>query len=139
MRMVVFTRQRKIYTVDDNLDTVRAQLYSMVLTAQNTRIVTADYGLLSGVTVEWAPADGYFPISPEGVAGGPCVPPVYFYATDGSDLTTAQVDFIVQQLAKLPATKNMVQPQQFDPSVLSGQADPVGIVSTPYRFPNIQA
>jgi len=136
--MIVFTRQREIWCVESNLGTIRAQLCSDVLTLQSTTIMTADYSPVSGVTVEWAPSDGYFPIVLVGVTGGPCAPPVYFYAADGGDLTVLQIELLVQQLGQLPGTKNRVQPQQLDPSVLCGQADPVGIVSTPYRFPNIQ-
>jgi hypothetical protein len=139
MRMIMFARERYIYLINDTLPSVGVELTRAPRERPGAQIQASLYPLVPGVSVAWSSSDGRFSIGLAGVTGGPCTLPLYFYATNGvSDLTLAQVQALVQQLSALPGSRVMLQPQQLDPSLWCGQADPVGIVNTPNRFPNIQ-
>ena len=130
MKVIQLTRERGIYLSDTSAGTAIAELQAAAMLAATAQVMSDTYASMPGITVLWAPQDSLHPIALEGLSLGPCAPPVYFMATDfKSDLTLPQIQQLVQDLVKLPGAVNRVEPQQFDPSVATGQADPVGIIS----------
>jgi hypothetical protein len=129
METLLLDPQRNLTMIDVNMDTIICELQAAAMLAATIDTINNEWETVPGVTAMWSPQDSLHPIALEGLRDGPCVPPVYFFASDwGSDLTVPQIQRIAQELVKLPGVINRMEPRQFDPSVTTGQADPVGIV-----------